>query len=84
MDFATFFTDRHFYAAAVPTYAGGVMTFAWVSDNPALRQLSLETRQQRFVAVGIKTHYYNPAIHLGGFALPQYVVDALAGKSCLR
>jgi len=70
------FADRTFYSAAVPTYIGGIMTFAWGSDNPAARQLSLETIQQRYQSTGLKTRYYNPAIHLASFALPQYIVDA--------
>ena len=72
------FKDMTFYSAAVPTYYGGVMTFAWGSDNPALRQLSVEELQQRYEASGIKTRYYNPEVHLGSFALPQYIKDAIS------
>lgn len=71
------FTDTAFYAAAVPTYIGGVMTFAWASDHRAARELDIATLTNRFVASGIKTRYYNPALHIGAFALPQYLVDIL-------
>lgn len=71
------FTDWHFYQAAVPTYIGGAMTFAWGSTNPALRHVDTATLQQRFAASGIQTRYYNPAIHQGAFALPQYVLQAI-------
>ena len=71
------FNDRYFYAAAVPTYVGGVMTFAWGTDNADLRKLPLETIEQRFIAANIKTNYYNPEIHRAAFALPQYVVNAI-------
>ncbi len=71
------YKDWHFYGAAVPTYVGGIMTFAWASDEPALRELSLDVLQQRFIESGIKTRYYNPAVHLASFALPQYVVDLI-------
>ncbi len=74
-----YFTDQTFYCAAVPTYVGGVMTFAWASNNPALRRVTTETIAQRFKT--IKTRYYNPAIHLASFALPQYILDALADKA---
>jgi len=74
-----YFADQSFYCAAVPTYIGGVMTFAWATDNLALRQLDKETIAQRFAAANIKTRYYNPAIHVASFALPQYILDALAG-----
>ncbi|MBD9628598.1 spermidine synthase [Pseudomonas sp. T] len=71
------FTDWHFYQAAVPTYIGGSMTFAWGSTNPALRKVDVATLAQRFAASGIQTRYYNPAIHQGAFALPQYVLQAI-------
>ena len=73
------FVDATFFSAAVPTYAGGIMAFAWATDDLALRQLPLATLQERFSASGIKTRYYNPAIHQASFALPQYVLDAIAG-----
>lgn len=72
------FTDVGFYQAAVPTYYGGIMTFAWASDNEALRHLSTDIIQARFHKTGITTcRYYHPAIHTAAFALPQYLLDAL-------
>lgn len=74
------FRDWHFYQAAIPTYIGGAMTFAWGACDPAQRTLPLATLRQRFVASGITTRYYNSDIHQGAFALPQYVLQAI-GKS---
>lgn len=71
------FADWHFYGAAVPTYIGGIMTFAWGSDNPSLRQQEIEVIQERYIASGIRTRYYNPAIHQAAFALPQYIAEAI-------
>ncbi|MBM2601267.1 polyamine aminopropyltransferase, partial [Pseudomonas sp. BDPW] len=71
------FADWHFYQAAVPTYIGGAMTFAWGSTREGLRRLPLETLRQRFRDSGIATRYYNADIHLGAFALPQYVLQAI-------
>ena len=71
------FADWHFYQAAVPTYIGGSMTFAWGATNPALRHVDVATLAQRFANSGIQTRYYNPAIHQGAFALPQYVLQAI-------
>ncbi|MGU0172773.1 spermine/spermidine synthase domain-containing protein [Escherichia coli] len=34
-----YFSDVGFYQAAIPTYYGGIMTFAWATDNDALRHL---------------------------------------------
>ncbi len=73
-----YFADQSFYCAAVPTYIGGNMTLAWGSDNAQLRRVDLETLQARFEKAGFKSRYYNPEMHQGAFALPQYVVDALA------
>ncbi|MDH2433547.1 polyamine aminopropyltransferase [Pokkaliibacter sp. MBI-7] len=73
------FADQQFYAAPVPTYVGGIMTLAWGSDDAALRQLPVEVIAERVAQAGFKTRYYTPSIHVGAFALPQYVVDALAG-----
>jgi len=76
-----YFSDVSFYQAAIPTYYGGIMTFAWASDNPALRQLDTATLQHRFTAVGLNCRYYNAAIHTGSFALPQYLLNALADQA---
>ncbi len=74
-----YFADQSFYNAAVPTYVGGVMAFAWASDNAELRQLDVATIRERFERSAILTRYYNPALHVASFALPQYVVKALDG-----
>ena len=71
------FADWHFYQAAIPTYIGGAMTFAWGATNTAYRKLPLETLRQRFAGSGILTRYYNPEVHIGAFALPQYVLQAV-------
>jgi spermidine synthase len=72
------FSDTAFFTAAVPTYVGGIMTFAWASDCQKLRQADFSALTARYTASGIKTRYYNPALHLGAFALPQYLVDTLS------
>lgn len=71
------FADMSFYSAAVPTYYGGIMTFAWGSDDAGLRELDETVLAERFEAAGITTRYYTPAIHKASFALPQYIQDAL-------
>lgn len=72
-----YFADVSFYQAAIPTYYGGIMIFAWASDNAALRQTSLALLKQRWAALEINSRYYNPEIHTSSFALPQYLVSAL-------
>jgi spermidine synthase len=72
------FADATFYGASVPTYVGGIMTFAWGSDQTDLRTVSLAELQARFQRANLSTQYYNPAIHQAAFALPQYVLEAIS------
>lgn len=74
-----YFRDRWFYAAAVPTYVGGVMTFAWATDDTELRRQDTATLRQRFDAETVETRYYTPELHAAAFALPAYLVDELGG-----
>lgn len=75
------FKDAGFYVAAVPTYVGGLMTLAWATDNTALRNVPLETVQERFKKAGFKTRYYTPEIHKGSFALPAFVLELTKDKA---
>ncbi len=71
------FNEVLFYAAAVPTYVGGVMTFAWATENRALTHIDSTTLNQRFEKAGLHCRYYTPALHQAAFALPAYVQAAL-------
>lgn len=71
------FEQVGFYNAAVPTYVGGIMTFAWASQVLKPNGVALNQLQTRYQQAGFKTHYYNPAMHQACFALPQYLLDAL-------
>ncbi len=71
------FTDYTFYSAAIPTYIGGIMAFAWATNNSSLRQTSIDVLHERFAKSGIETRYYTPEIHQAAFALPQYVAEAI-------
>ena len=78
-DLSRTFRDWHFFSAAVPTYAGGVMLFGWATDDPVLREVPVATIRERHAAAGLRTRYYNPEVHVASFALPQYVRE-LVGK----
>lgn len=71
------FRDWHFFMAAVPSYIGGAMSFAWATDDPGLRHVDLAVLRERCRKSGITTRYYNPEIHFSAFALPQYVLKAI-------
>ncbi len=76
---AALFADVGFFTTAVPSYVGGVMALAWACQDPTLRAgLSLAVLEQRYRAAGLVTQYYNPAMHLAAFALPNYVQQACA------
>jgi spermidine synthase len=71
------FDDWHFYCAAVPTYVGGIMTFAWATDDVTMRFIDRKMLEDRYTASKITTRYYTPAIHRASFALPGYVLEAI-------
>lgn len=72
------FKEASFYSAAVPTYVGGIMTFAWATDDLTLKQQDVDVIRGRFEKSGIETRFYTPELHAGSFALPKYVQDAMA------
>lgn len=70
------FEDATFYTAAVPTYLGGVMAFAWGTDDISLRRFDPDSLRERYIASGLDTRYYTPDLHRAAFALPRFVRDA--------
>lgn len=54
------------------------MTFAWATDDLLLKQQNVDVIRGRFEASGIQTRFYTPELHVGSFALPKYVQDAMA------
>lgn len=71
------FQQRGFYCAAVPTYVGGVMSFAWATQQQDLSQQALAQVVARYQTAAIKTRYYNPKLHQACFALPQYLNELI-------
>jgi spermidine synthase len=67
------FKVSSFYIAAVPSYYGGFMTLGWASNDAKLHQTKLATIAKRAKAARLKTKYYSPEVHVGSFALPQFV-----------
>ncbi|MDP6708854.1 MAG: polyamine aminopropyltransferase, partial [Alphaproteobacteria bacterium] len=59
--------------ATVPTYFGGEMAFGWASDAVDLAAVDLDRVRERYAAWGGETLYYNPEIHQGTFAMPNYL-----------
>ncbi len=76
--FSGLFPDWHFFSAAVPTYVGGIMLFGWGAKDRQRLSLDTATLRQRYDQAGLSTRYYTPELHHAAFALPAYVMDALA------
>ncbi len=76
---ARFFPHVTAYAAAVPTYVGGLMTLGFAGKSG--RTATLENLRQRAEAHGIlgTTRYWSPEVHMASFALPPYIAELLPG-----
>jgi spermidine synthase len=62
------------YQAHIPTYPSGHWLFGFASKKyDPLRDL----KEQNWKSLGLDTKYYNPDIHRGCFALPNYVQGLL-------
>lgn len=60
------------YQASIPTYPGGYWLFNFASKNVhPLKDLNAA----RWNALNLKTRYYNTDLHVGTFALPNYVKE---------
>ncbi|XOD69850.1 MAG: polyamine aminopropyltransferase [Sodalis sp. (in: enterobacteria)] len=75
-----YFCDVSFYQTAVPTYYGGIMTFAWASQNSTLRQIETASLAMRIDKTKLSCRYYNATIHNSSFSLPQYFLNALSAS----
>ncbi len=71
------FRDVTLYLAAVPSFVGGFMAFAWASDEPAHRTVDRDALAARIDAAGIAMRYYTADVHQAAFALPPYIADSL-------
>jgi len=65
------------YLAVVPTYVCGFMSMTWASDRD-ITDVDPRAIFSRFDAAKLdKLNYYNPEIHFGSFALPNFVARLL-------
>jgi spermidine synthase len=69
-----YFFKNWMYQAYIPTYSSGhwMYNFASKSDiDPINKNIA------KWNDLKIKTQYYNTNVHIGAFALPNYVIDIL-------
>ncbi|MSO64215.1 MAG: polyamine aminopropyltransferase [Alphaproteobacteria bacterium] len=76
--FGRLFRHHGCYLIVVPTYDLGFMALGWGSLGLDLAQPDVAEVRRRYDALGLKTRYYNPAIHQAVFALPNFVRDFVA------
>lgn len=62
------------YQAHIPTYSSGYWLFGFASKK--YHPLN-DLRAADWMRRALKTRYYNPKLHLGAFALPNYVEEML-------
>ena len=73
------FSLAGFFVVAVPTYAGGFMTLGWASQDTDLAAADMGGLEQTVAALNLDARYYNAAVHLAAFALPDYISDTAQG-----
>lgn len=67
------FTHIAFYVFCVPTYIGGLFSSVFCSQSIDPKKIKFEELEAKTAAVGLKTRYYNPGIHIGAFHIPEYL-----------
>lgn len=69
-----FFPVSKVYQAHIPTYPSGHWLFGFASKKyDPVEDLDADA----WNALGLQTKYYNPKLHIGSFALPNYVKELL-------
>lgn len=63
------------YLSVVPTYIGGFMALSWVCKGTGKlgTPAGIAKATRAFKRLKLKTDYYNPAMHAGAFALPEFI-----------
>ena len=73
-ELAACFPQSGLYLTVVPTYIGGFMALSWAGKGACLgTPAGLKRAAAAYKKSGLKTDYYNPAVHAAAFALPQWI-----------
>ncbi|MDD7185846.1 MAG: spermidine synthase, partial [Oscillospiraceae bacterium] len=68
------FPSSKVYQAHIPTYPSGHWLFGFASKK---YHPTNDYNGTKWSMLGLKTKYYNPRLHIGAFALPNYVEELL-------
>jgi spermidine synthase len=74
-ELSQFFSKSGLYLTVVPTYIGGFMALSWATKGgEALgTEKGIKQAAKAYKKAGLKTDYYNPAVHAAAFALPNWI-----------
>ena len=74
-ELAGFFSRSGLYLTVVPTYIGGFMALSWASKGgkPLGTKAGIRKAASAYKRATLKCDYYNPQIHAGAFALPEWI-----------
>jgi len=74
-ELSQFFSKSGLYLTVVPTYIGGFMALSWATKGgEALgTEKGVKRAAKAYKEAGLKTDYYNPAVHAAAFALPNWI-----------
>jgi spermidine synthase len=70
-----FFPKSGLYLTVVPTYIGGFMALSWATKGgkPLGTEKGIKRAAKAYKKAGLKTDFYNPAVHAAAFALPNWI-----------
>jgi spermidine synthase len=69
-----YFFKNWMYQAYIPTYSSG----HWMYNFASKKDIDpIDSKIKEWNKLGIKTKYYNTDVHIGSFALPNYIIEIL-------
>lgn len=71
----TVFRHNAPFVFAVPTYFGGLFSASFSSQGIEPTKMAEASVEKRFRSLRMKTGYYNPAVHVAAFKVPEYVKE---------
>ncbi len=67
------FAHAGVYTTVTPSYVGGHMALTYGAKGRPMGEVGAEVLDKLFDAVGVRTDYYSPEVHLASFALPPFM-----------
>lgn len=74
----------HCYLAFIPTYTSGMWSFSYSAKGNAHPLNNLNTQRAEAFVQKHQLKYYNPGVHKGAFALPNFVTELLSEEIAIE